>query len=125
MQYYKYCKKNITMYNKEELGFVAQLVEQLTLNQLVEGSSPSGPSSFCYSACKMGARTSRLCLDSGSSANELSAEELSLKQVLLVKRKSEDPLITSEQDCPSRPSLIYKRVSALFIFEVLFLYQKL
>ena len=26
-----------------ERGFVAQLVEQLTLNQLVEGSSPSKP----------------------------------------------------------------------------------
>ena len=28
---------------KFKYGFVAQLVEQLTLNQLVEGSSPSGP----------------------------------------------------------------------------------
>ena len=29
---------------KIKRGFVAQLVEQLTLNQLVEGSSPSKPS---------------------------------------------------------------------------------
>ncbi len=33
---------------KTKFGFVAQLVEQLTLNQLVEGSSPSGPNFIFY-----------------------------------------------------------------------------
>ena len=46
------CKKKLWLYNlicKKQIifalknGLIAQLVEQLTLNQLVLGSSPSGP----------------------------------------------------------------------------------
>ncbi len=33
----------IIVWNSKVNGFVAQLVEQLTLNQLVVGSSPTGP----------------------------------------------------------------------------------
>ena len=35
-------------------GFVAQLVEQLTLNQLVVGSSPTGPSFLKTEYCPLG-----------------------------------------------------------------------
>ena len=41
----------------------------------------------------------------GSSASELRAEELSLEQAKLVKRKSVDPLNANEQDSPLRPRL--------------------
>ena len=39
----------------------------------------------------------------GSSANELRAKVLSLKQVMLVRRKTVDPLNASEQDNPIFP----------------------
>ena len=40
---YFWVHKYYTKVRKTAYGFVAQLVEQLTLNQLVVGSSPTGP----------------------------------------------------------------------------------
>ena len=41
----------IEMYVVEKHGFVAQLVEQETLNLLVEGSNPSEPTMFKNAIC--------------------------------------------------------------------------
>ena len=88
-------------------GLVAQLVEQLTLNQLVVGSSPTGPILLKIKNLVFeGTRTQQVVrLVCGSSVSE---QRLECFCYVMKSRKqnTELPFIASEQDSPTGPILL-------------------